>query len=374
MLVRTAKIKITATREIIKTLKVYGKGLRFCINISWEKKIRNNIKLHPFTYKYLKGIGLHSQLAIACIKQACGMVKRARSKPIVKRVSMRYNFPRSASLKGNILSIATIKGRQKFKITIPECYAEYFNWDVAESLLRIDRKGRCFFLFTFTKENNVKRPDLQNRVLGIDLGINNLAVTSDCKFFKSSKVKHIKRKFKYLRSKLQAKGTRSAKRLLKKLSGREKRFMAWVNHNISKYVVSNFDGNKIIMENLKGIRRQRKGRRMNYCISNWSFYQLQRFITYKAERKGITVESAKAINTSKICHRCGQFGSRSKGSFSCLHCDLSSYSADLNAARNLAHPMLVERQAAVTQPHSRGVDVKTLMGIEAELTAKISAL
>jgi len=158
---------------------------------------------------------------------------------------------------------------------------------IDESILRIDKKQRCFFLFTFSKDVDVKGSGSQNRVLGIDFGINNLAVTSDCKFFNSHKVKQIKRKFKFIRAKLQAKGTQSARRLLRKISGREQRFMAWVNHNISKQVVSSFDGNKIIMENLKGIRKQRRGKRMNYWISNWSFYQLQSFIQYKAERKGI---------------------------------------------------------------------------------------
>ena len=37
---------------------------------------------------------------------------------------------------------------------------------------------------------------------------------------------------------------------------------------------------------------------------------------------------------------------------------LTSYSADLNAAKNLAHPMLDVRQAAVTQPHSRSHEAK----------------
>jgi len=220
--------------------------------------------------------------------------------------------------------------------------------------LRMDKRGRCFFMFTFSKEFNATEQNIrsQNIVLGIDLGVNNLAVCSDSRFYNSAKVKQVKRKFKYLRSKLQAKGTHSSKRLLKKLSGRETRYMAWINHNISKDIVSKFNGNKIIMENLKGIRKQHRGRIMNYWISNWSFFQLQTFIQYKAERKGITVERVKPNYTSQICHRCGQLGSRSKGCFSCSHCGLSLFNSDLNASRNLAHPMLVERQGAITHPYS----------------------
>ena len=146
--------------------------------------------------------------------------------------------------------------------------------------------------------------------------------------------------------------------------------MAWHNHNISKQIVSSFNGNKIIMEDLKGIRGQRRGKRLNYWISNWSFYQLQNFIQYKAERKSIEVVRVKPNYTSQICHRCGKLGSRSFGCFSC-HCGLKHYNADLNSARNLAHPMLVGRQASVTMPYIQTDELEgSLRTIESEVMDK----
>ncbi|MFH1065654.1 MAG: hypothetical protein V1734_04085 [Nanoarchaeota archaeon] len=41
---------------------------------------------------------------------------------------------------------------------------------------------------------------------------------------------------------------------------------------------------------------------------------------------------------------------------------MSSFSADLNAARNLAHPMLVERQAAVNQPNASDGEAEAPQG------------
>ncbi len=373
----SAKIRINPTKEVVATIKAYTKALQFCVDYAWKHKITRNFKLHYAIYQTIrKRFKLPSQIAVACMRQACGTVKKAKSKPIIKRTSVGYNFPRSANIKGNTLVLRLLKTRQTFKLNIPSCYKDYFSWEVDESLLRIDRKGRCFFVFTFSKEVTATEMNScsQTTVLGIDLGLNNVAVTSERRFYNSSKVKQIKRKFKYLRSKLQSKGTRSSKRLLKKLSGRETRWMKHINHCISKDIVSNFYGNKIIMENLKGIRKQRRGRIMNYWISNWSFYQLQSFIEYKAIRKGIEVARVKPNYTSQICHRCGQIGSRSKGSFSC-HC-LSSFSADLNAARNLAHPMLVERQAAVTPPYDSGCEAEGVSQdtIEAELRVKSPTL
>ncbi|MBR9703605.1 transposase, partial [Candidatus Woesearchaeota archaeon] len=283
----TAKIKIIATPEIIRTFKVYGKGLQFCINYAWKLKIKNNIQLHPFVYKRLRKT-LPSQLAIACIKQACGIVKKAKTKPFINRVSMRYNFPRSASFKDNVLSLSTIKGRVKIPFSIPSCYQRYFTWgQPKESLLRIDKKNRCFFLFTFSKEVNAIKRNIrsQNFVLGVDLGVKRLAVLSDGEHIHGRNIRGVKRRYDFLRRKLQAKGTHSAIRLLKKVRGREKRFVAWANHNVSKRIVEGFTGGVIRLEDLEGIKKQR-GRRHNKMLGCWSYYQLQSFISYKAAIRG----------------------------------------------------------------------------------------
>lgn len=365
-------IKLKVDERIIETIEIYKKGLQHCVDVAWGMKIRNNIELHPFVYKEIRSFGLPSQLAISCIKQACGFVKKAKSNPIINKVSIRYNSPRSFSFKNNVLSISTIEGRVKIPIKIPDYALKYFNdWDIKESLLTKSFKGDYYFTFTFLRKNS-ECSNLQIRVLGIDLGINNLAVTSDKQFFKSSKVKQIKRKFKFLRSKLQSKGTRSAKKLLKKISGREKRFMRGVNHKISKEIVSVFDGNKIVMENLKGIRKVFRGRKMNYWISNWSFFQLQNFIQYKAERKGIEVVRVKPNYTSQICSKCGQLGSRSGSCFSC-HCGFS-LNADLNASQNLASPMLEQRQASITKPYIRTDEHEGSLAIECEVMDKNPSL
>ena len=329
----TAKVKITATSDIIQTLKLYKACLQFCVNTAWDNKIHNNIKLHPAVYPHIRSLGLHSQLSIACIKQACGMVKKAKSKPIINNISIRYNFPRSASLRDFILSLATINGRQKFKFDVPACYTQYFNgsWTISESLLKIDKKGRCFFMFCFSKQVSVTPKDY---VLGIDLGINNVAVTSDRQFF-GKDIKHLRITHERFISKIQAKGTKSAKRKLKRVSGRWTRFMAWVNHNISKNIIDSVPvGATIIMEDLTHIRRGKAKR--NRWVHKWAFRQLQSFIEYKATCKGCRIVYVNPAYTSKTCHVCHNIDtSRHAGFIECLCCG-HSLNSDLNAAINIA--------------------------------------
>ena len=360
MLVRvSARVRIPTSDSLERTVRVYLKSLQYCIDAAWTQKVTQRVKLQRLVYGKLRSFGLPAQLAIACISQACGMVKKAKSKPLLKRVSVRYNFPRSASLSDDVLSLLTIDGRKKFSYKIPDCYKEYFSWGIPrESLLRIDKKGRAYFIFVFQRE--VAERTTQG-ILGIDLGIHHLAVTSKARFYGSALMKQCKRKFSYLRSRLQAKGTRPARRLLKKVAGREQRFMTWNNHSISKNIVEGFAGRRIVMEDLRGIRKQRRGKKMNYWISNWSFSQLQRFIEYKAARKGILVQYVRPQYTSQLCHRCGTRGERNKYEFTCHACHLHKYNADLNASKNLAHPKLDERQAAINQPYSRNDEAKGIL-------------
>ena len=157
-------------------------------------------------------------------------------------------------------------------------------------------------------------------------------------FFNSKHLKNIKGKYRYLRKKLQAKGTHSTKRLLRKLSGKENRFQRDVNHCISKQiVVLPFD--TFVLEDLEIKSNTGKGRAFNTLIANWSWYQLEQFLTYKALLKGKKVEYVDARYTSQKCSVCGYVyrGNRSQkiqSDFRCMRCGFRCH-ADLNASRNI---------------------------------------
>ena len=140
-----------------------------------------------------------------------------------------------------------------------------------------------------------------------------------------------------LRSALQSKGTPSAKKHLKKMSGREQKFMRDKNHVISKRIVelANQSNSAIALEDLTHIRRtarQRKAQRGTF--HRWAFNQLRQFIVYKAQREGIPVILVRPAYTSQTCSFCGNFSIRNGQSF---HCPLCSFQtdADFNASLNI---------------------------------------
>lgn len=331
----TAKVKIADTSKILEdTMQVFSKAVQFCIEYGWELNVESKRELHDVCYYKIKEkYGLQAQLACNVISQAFEMLKNSRSKPEASNPAIRYNFPRCASLKGDWdkISLSTTEGRKKFELNIPECYEKYLDWDIHESTL-IKKRGMFFFCFTFSKEVSVNA-SCDGKVVGVDLGVNKLAVTSDNRFF-GKRFKKMRRQRDELVAELQSKGTSAARNRLKSFGSRWKRFMSWLNHNISKEILTELsEGDTIVMEDLSYIRKTAK---YNKWVHKWAFRQLQAFIEYKATLKGVRVVYINPRNTSKQCSCCGSLHtSRHGGFFECLHCGFS-LDADLNASRNIA--------------------------------------
>jgi putative transposase len=365
--VATSKIKLAEVPPVLdNTMRVYAQAVQLCIDTAWQHKIKSKTKLQQRCYYEVKErFGLQAQLVINAITQAIEMVKTARSKPEVSpALSIRYNFPRCASIAHDwtVLSLSTIEGRVKFKITLPQMFEHYLEWKLGEGTLIKDYKGRFFFCFSFSKEVGIQPKDGNHcTILGVDLGVNTLAVTSDGDFFGSIKQQRVR--WERLVAELQSKGTRAAIRKLQKASGTWKRFMTWVNHNVSKRIVEKLsEGDVLVMEDLTHIRQTAK---YNRWVHKWAFRELQQFLEYKATLKGIRVVYVRPHYTSKECNRChSRHTSRHRGFFECCICG-HTLNADLNGARNIARRyMRITGLGCSKHAHNLACDeVETLSGV-----------
>ena len=178
----------------------------------------------------------------------------------------------------------------------------------------------------------------KEEVIGVDVGENNIAAASTGQVWKADQLKHKRDKYLGLRARLQSNGSQSAKQHLRKASGREKRHVTHVNHEVSKSIVEEALKRKakvIVLEDLTHIRdRVKAGKRVRSRLHRWSFRELQQQIEYKAQRRGINVMYVDPRYTSQTCSACQQLGKRTKHRFVCPHCGLRAHS-DLNASRNL---------------------------------------
>ncbi|HEY9783523.1 MAG TPA: transposase [Leptolyngbyaceae cyanobacterium] len=269
---------------------------------------------------------------------------------------LRYD-KRTMTLRGQQLTLSCIGKRVQIILDVPEYFREVFRtWEFCGATLTYTKKSKQFWVrLVFEKEDPVLQ---QGSVLGIDRGLYHIASTSDGRFFSGSKTRAVQRRYLYNRRKLQQKGTRSAKRRLKAMSGKEKRFMRDCNHRISKKLVQINGVSTYVLEDLSGIRNQRRNKKVNKWISSWSFYQLEQFLDYKTQAKGKQVKYVDARYTSQKCSRCKQRHStnRHKSKFHCKTCGFKAHS-DINSALNIRDDYILSatqtesvEQAAVNPP------------------------
>jgi IS605 OrfB family transposase len=221
------------------------------------------------------------------------------------------------------------------------------------------RKRTTTFFLAITVDAPEPTPDEAGDVLGVDLGVITLAATSDGEFLnhstgpKHAHINQVRARYSRFRQKLQKKGSKSAKRLLRKRSGREQRFARDINHCISKALVSTAKGTwrGLALEDLKHIRDRANGsKRHRRVLHSWAFFQLRAFIAYKAALAGVPVVYVNPAYTSQTCSRCGhreKANRKSQAKFLCVKCGFSAH-ADLNAAENIRQS--AHRRAAVIPP------------------------
>jgi putative transposase len=137
-----------------------------------------------------------------------------------------------------------------------------------------------------------------------------------------------------LRKHLQFNGSKSAKRALVRVSGREGRFVSDTNHCISKHIVAEAKAVnlRIVLEDISRIRENGKAK----VVHGWSFAELQTMIIYKAERAGAEVVLVDPRYTSQMCSGCLHIGVRTdQSNFHCRDYGLQ-FNADLNGAKSIA--------------------------------------
>lgn len=358
----TVKIKLLPSddqKQMLRdTMKAFNEAANYVSGIAHELKTASQVRLHHACYRTIRErFGLSAQMAVRAIGKVVECLRRDRRK--------RHRFRpygaivldnRLLSFKGlDRVSILTLRGRQ----IMPFVCGEYGQ----QKLARV--RGQADLILqdgTFYLLQNCVFPDPDiNEIegfLGVDLGIVNIAADSDGDVHAGGHVNGLRRRHAKLRAKLQSRGTKSAKRLLRKRRRKEQRFARDINHQISKRLVTKAKDTArgLALEDLKGIRSRitvRKAQRRTHHA--WSFHQLRLFLEYKARLAGVPVVAVDPRNTSRTCPECGFISARNRPSQSVFHCRSCGFSgpADTIAAANIAaraavNPPYAERLTAVS--------------------------
>lgn len=283
--------------------------------------------------------------------------ERLKAPSMGDRCTMRYDV-RTVTLRGRQLTFSTCRSRIKTIIDIPTFFTERYpagRWRLKGAMVGIDRNNRVFVNLVFECDEEVPERD-NGKIVGIDRGVYCIASTSEGEYYGAKDVRRVKRKYSHVRSELQEKGTRSAKRRLLALSGREKRFVQDQNHCISKKLAMKDDVSVYVLEDLSSMdTRREKGqsnKTMRRWLSGWSYADLEFKLCYKCHEKGIRVAYVDARYTSQKCSVCKTIDKRSrKGNrYVCRHCGSimhADYNASVNIRDNYITQVLKSGQGAV---------------------------
>jgi putative transposase len=341
-------------QALLKTVEAFNRGCQYAADVAYEKRLANKIALQPFVYGTLRSeFGLSSQMAIRAIAKAVEAYKRDR------RIHVKFDLhgamvydPRIMSFKGlTQVSLMCLDGRE----LVPMRYGAYqaARLDRAKGQADLILKDGTFYLYVTVDLPSAPIVDTQD-VLGVDLGMVQLAVDSDGEAHTGAGVKQCRRRFQRLRKGLQSCGSKSAKRHLKRIGQKESRYQRWVNHNISRHLVNKalVEQRAVAIEDLQGIRERVSVRKtQRYERLSWAFAQLRQFLTYKCEAAGIPLIVIDPRNTSRTCLACGHCAKenrRSQSEFICVECGFQA-NADLVGASNIRRKGL-EARGLVTGP------------------------
>lgn len=334
-------------QQLLDVVETFNNACNWIAEKAFNSKTFNKILLQKLIYYELKQkYNLSSQMAILVIRKVSSSYSNKNQRNILikfhKYSSIDYDCRNFSIKPNNIMSIMILGGRIK---TPYQTYKKLDKLKLCNQCeLNYDKVKKQFYVSLVYDEPEIK-PIETNNFLGVDLGIVNIATTSDGEKYSGEKIENYRKKITTLKGKLQKKNTKSAKKHLVKISKKEIRYKKDTNHCISKKIVLKVKalGLGIKLEDLhftkKTVKKfNKKLRDNNAKLGKWAFGQLRTFITYKSKIAGIPILFVNPAYTSQTCSKCGYCEEKNRVNQEIFVCKKCGYSvnADFNASINIS--------------------------------------
>ena len=382
---RTVPVKLDMTGEqadlLHETIDEFLWAANYVVDAAWDgewAETRSSV-LHEQTYGDVRErTRLHSnhvQSARDCAADALKSVVAKWSKgeyaslPTFSTPFVEYN-QRNATLNDDHASLSTVNGRVTVEYVLPDenrdtphsQYLQSDKWETTGATLHYRRGDFYLHIRTKADVDAPERPE-NGTVLGVDLGVENIAVTSTGVFWTADELNHWRTEYVERRKSLQECGTRYAHENVQAVGRTETGHFDQYLHRVANGLVREADKRGctvIAFENLTGIRDRMANARK---FHEWAYNRLYEYVSYKAEARGIAVEQVNPKHTSQRCSSCG-FTARenrpSQDSFCCQQCGYENH-ADYNAAKNVGLKLLRRDQTGAGGGAPVGVRLNTGM-------------
>lgn len=338
--------------QIEATLKAFADACNYT-NEQVKPQITSKTTIQNMVYQDLRSkFGLSANLAV----RACARVGANRKTAKQKNKPVKSFKPTSADYDARIfafrekdwaVSLTLLEGREHILMDVGNYQRGKLKGKKPTSAQLCRHRDGSYYIHIQIKDE-APQPLKPNNVIGVDFGRKDIAVTSNGDKWDGKQINEVRDRYARTRASLQqkaSKGTRSTRRrarqILQRLSGRERRFQQWLNHQISYRIIQQAKNTLAIVaiENLTGIRErtntQRRSKVERRRSNSWSFYQLRYFLEYKGIKEGVEVIAVPPAYTSQTCHQCLHIGLRSDKRFKCGNCGWHG-DADLNGAKMIS--------------------------------------
>lgn len=349
--------------EIDETLEQFADACNRILDTAQMKGITNKTKLHHLVYKPVRAATeLKANHVCQAITRVVGNLKASYKIKQFRPTSILLDartFKYEEELQA--VGVTLVTGRKKFNLLIGNYQRSLLKGHIPTSATLVKRKNGDYYIqicVNIPTQPTGKTP----KTIGVDLGRRSIAATSTGKTWSGKQLNGIRDRYSRVRANVQSKRSKSSKRLLRRLSGRERRFQSWLNHNISKQLVTEAKETNaaLVFEDLTNIRqslnRKPRSKKERRKTNNWAFYQLKQYVLYKAVIAGIPVLFVPPAYTSQTCARCHHIhpekgkSYRSGERFKCGNCGWE-HNADINAGI-----VISQLGMCVTHPESSVMD------------------
>ena len=383
-LVNTAKLRLYVTPEQAKQfdllMKIYSEACSEVSTYSFQNRIyTNTAKLNQDLYEYIRNkYQLKAQLTQSVFKTVAARYKSIKTQ--MQDMTYTYtdvNTKKKYKVKKNLdwlvnpvnfkrpqadlvrnrdysftedmkcLSVQTLNKRIKVKYS-KKGFEHFFDHTWTFGTAKLVKSGNKYFLhISVSKDIEDLNVTKAEAFVGTDRGLINLSVSYDSnnntQFVNGSDIANKRNTYYRTRRSLQSKNTKGSKKVLKRLSGRENRWMNDVNHCLTKALVGSYPSGTVFgIEDLSGVlfddRTNNNSKDNRRELHSWSFYDWEIKLIYKANKNGSIVVKFNPQYTSQRCPKCGKIDktarNRNTHTYTCKSCGFTE-NDDKIAAMNI---------------------------------------
>jgi putative transposase len=285
------EVSLELRQEIDRTLSGFANACNQILSVAKRDRCWNTTKLHHKVYKPVReATGLKANHVCQAIRRVIGNAKAVKQIHKFRPTSINLDIRTFTYIEeSQTVGITLMCGRVKFKLSIGNYQLALLKeQSPTAATLKKTKQGDYYINICVALPTQPTGKTPKTKVIGVDLGRRYIATTSTARAWNGKQIQSCRDRYSQVRANVQSKRTRSSRRLLRRLSGKEQRFQKWLNHNISSQLIREakelraalaFEDLTDIRQSLNQKPRSKTERRRT---NNWAFYQLRMFVGYKA--------------------------------------------------------------------------------------------